>query len=65
MAVESKADLIKALIESAKRMNEVREAASALRLIRRGEEPSPFPLNLSLGQPAPTFSGQPERSDIP
>ena len=65
MPVESKEDLITALIAAAKRMNEVREAASKLRLIRQGDEPNPLPLNISLGQPAPVFSGQPERSDLP
>lgn len=63
MAVLSVAEIIAELSESAKRMQEVRAAAEKLRLIRQGPEPEPSPLPEGLGQPAPGFVGQTERSD--
>ena len=63
MTIESK-DVLKAqLTESAKRMKEIRIAGEKLRLLRLGNEPDPRPLQPLLTQPAPRFSGQPERSD--
>ncbi len=64
MPVQSKAELLEQLTEATKRMLEVRDAAARLRLIRRGEEPSPGRGIGALGQPAAGFLGQPERTDV-
>lgn len=63
MPVQSKAELLEQLTVAARRMKEVRDAAAALRLIRRGEEPSPTGGIGALGQPPAGFIGQAERTD--
>ena len=65
MPVEPAGKLLDSLLDAAQRMRRVREAASALSLIRRGDEPNPTPLLLGPSEPQPGFSGQPERSDFP
>lgn len=63
MAVLSVAEIIAELSESAARMQEVRDAAEKLRLIRQGPEPEPTSLPGGVGQPLPEFTGQVERPD--
>ena len=64
MALETKAELIARLTAVAQRMNKVREAANALRLIRQGPEPGPPPPLPGGGQPETGFIGQAERPDL-
>ena len=64
MAVQPKADLIAQLLDSAKRMREVRTAAELLSRTRAGNEPDPRAIDVNLAQPAPGFRGEPERSDL-
>lgn len=64
MAVKSSADIVAQLLESAKRMREVRAAAELLSRNRRGPEPDPRPLDLGGIQPTPGFTGQVERPNL-
>ncbi len=60
MAVEPRERLIERLGRAAQRMNAIRGAASALRLIRQGPEPEPTALPGELTPPETGFTGQPE-----
>ncbi len=61
--IQPRREIIAQLTRSAERMKQVREAAQKLRLLREGAEPEPRQPQPLLTQPAPRFSGQPERSD--
>ena len=64
MAVQPKADVIAQLLDSARRMREVRTAAELLSRTRTGNEPDPRAVDVTLTQPAPGFRGEPERPNL-